>query len=85
MARTKPTPTKKIPDQSRGAKRPSAPPVYRPSTRAQLEIRRIQRSTNLLISRAAISRLVRRIENEIKPDFWLRVEAIDVFYREAGD
>ncbi len=83
----------KRPDPRHGAQRPkrvlpikaSAPHVYRPSTRAQIEVLGFQRSINLLISRPAISRLVRHIRNEIKPEFGLRVEAIDVFHHAAED
>lgn len=54
-------------------------PRWRPGTRALLEIRKYQRSTDLLLGRAAFERVVREIAQQFKFDLrWqpLAVEAL---------
>ncbi len=50
----------------------SAPPSkkrrFRPGTRALFEIRKYQRSTDLLLSKAAFARVVREIAQDFIPD-----------------
>lgn len=63
----------KAPRQASGVKKPHR---YRPGTVALREIRRYQRSTELLISRAPFQRLVREIAEEIKPDVRFQHSAV---------
>lgn len=50
---------------------------YRPGTRALYEIRRYQKSTDLLLRKLPFSRLVRSISSELKPEVRFRPQAID--------
>ena len=93
MARTKKSTTKNV-DPRRGAKRPKkilpykavrAPHVYRPSLRARLEIRKYQKTTNLLVARRPVNRIVREILQEMRPGFRLREEAVDALHHAVED
>lgn len=59
---------------------------YRPGTRAIMEIRQFQRSTNFLIRRLPFARLVKEItRNEFHPDLRWRVDAIEALQHAAED
>lgn len=82
MARVKQVPMKTMPtagkpshQQSHG-QQPRRPHRYRPGTVALREIRRYQRSTNLLIPRMAFQRLVREIIQEVAPRDEYRVQVM---------
>lgn len=77
MARTKQMPVKKVPSVGKPRQQPNQerrPHRYRPGTVALREIRRYQRSTNLLIPRMAFQRLVREILQEVAPQEEYRVQ-----------
>lgn len=58
-------------------------PRYRPGTLALIEIRRFQRSTELLIKRAPFQRLVRQIAHEFKTDLKFQLAALDALQEAA--
>ncbi len=63
--------------RSKAPRRKSAKPRrYRPGTVALREIRRYQKSTELLIRKLPFARLCREIMNDFKTDFRMRAEAI---------
>lgn len=67
---------RRIDDDDEGKKKK---PRWRPGTRALFEIRKYQRSTDLLLGRAAFERVVREIAQQFKVDLrWqpLAVEAL---------
>ena len=86
MARTKPlNPTKQPPRLGLKAakkippkKKPriSKPRRWRPGTVALREIRRYQKSTNLLIQKLPFQRLVREIAQELKSDLRFQTSAV---------
>jgi histone H3 len=82
MVRTKSTPGKVPQDFLKGAKRPAAGPVaprphrYKPGTVALREIRRYQKSTEVLIRRLPFQRLVREIAQDFKSDLRFQSSAI---------
>eukprot|EP01135_Chromosphaera_perkinsii_P001965 Nk52_evm12s215 gene=Nk52_evmTU12s215 len=53
------------------------PHRYRPGTVALREIRKLQKTTNLLIRRLPFSRLVREVANELKTGLRWQVSAIE--------
>ena len=67
-------------DQSRVKK----PDRYRPGALALLEIRRFQKSTELLIRKAPFQRLVREIAQSFKTDLKFQAAAIDAL-QEASE
>ena len=60
----------------RMAPRPRAPHRYRPGTVCIREIRRYQKSTELLIRKLPFQRLVKEIAQEFKPDLRFQTSAI---------
>ena len=79
MARTKQTAIKsrggrrqarcQIPHKPEASKVEKAPRRFRPGTAALREIRKYQKSTDLLIRKYPFQRLVREISQKFKPDF----------------
>jgi histone H3 len=69
MARTKPIPVKntstEIVKSESGEKKAKRPHRYRPGTVALREIRRYQKSTELLIKRGPVERLIKEIDQEM--------------------
>ena len=93
MARTKKSAMKNV-DPRRGAKGPkkilpykamSTPHVYRPSLRARLEIRKYQKTTNLLVAHSPVNRILREILQEVRPGFSLREETVDALHHAGED
>ena len=93
MARTNKSTTKNF-DPRRGAKRPKkilsyralrAPHVYRPGLPARLEIRKYQKTTNLLVSRRLVNIIVREILQGVRPGFRLGEEAVDALHYAVED
>ena len=83
-----PTPTvaKKAPCKQTGKKAPTNQPKkhrYRPGTVALGEIRRYQKSTELLIRKAPFNRLVREIAQLKKTDLWFQSAAIGALQESA--
>lgn len=86
MVRVKQTPTHSSAMKTPVKARKAAPPSneggvkkarrYRPGTVALREIRRYQKSTDLLIRRAPFQRLVREISSEFKGDLRFQTSAI---------
>lgn len=83
MPRTKQTrPTQKATKKSSGGKSPASgggikkPHKFRPGTVALREIRRYQKSTELLIRKLPFQRLVREIAEEVKTDLRFQSSAI---------
>ena len=82
MVRTKSTPGKVPQDFLKGAKRPAAGPVaprphrYKPGTVALREIRRYQKSTEVLIRRLPFQRLVRAIAQDVRTDLRFQATAL---------
>mgnify|MGYP006101209417 CR=1 FL=1 len=82
MVRTKSTPGKVPQDFLKGAKRPAAGPVaprphrYKPGTVALREIRRYQKSTEMLIKRLPFQRLVREIAQDVRTDLRFQATAL---------
>ena len=89
MARTKQTarkstggkaPRKQLATKAARAKAPKGivkkPHRYRPGTVALREIRRYQKSTNLLIRKAPFQRLVREIAQDFKNDLHFQANAV---------
>jgi len=82
MVRTKSTPGKVPQDFLKGAKRPAAGPVaprphrYKPGTVALREIRRYQKSTEVLIRRLPFQRLVREIAQNVRTDLRFQATAL---------
>jgi histone H3 len=82
MVRTKSTPGKVPQDFLKGAKRPAAGPVaprphrYKPGTVALREIRRYQKSTEVLIRRLPFQRLVREIAQDVRTDLRFQATAL---------
>ena len=80
MARTKQVPTRAKPmaekprPQQQQPNQERRPHRYRPGTVALREIRRYQRSTNLLIPRLPFQRLVHEIVQEVAPREQYRVQ-----------
>ena len=99
MARTKQTAIKstggrrqarcQIPHNPEAYKVKKAPRRFRPGTAALREIRKYQKSTDLLIRKYPFQRLVREISQKIKPDFRyqsLAVLALQVrFFEEVSE
>lgn len=56
--------------------RTSKPYRYRPGTKALMEIRRYQKSTDLLFRKLPFQRLVREIAQAIKPDLMFQSHAL---------
>ncbi len=70
---------RRIEDEEEKDEPPAKKHRFRPGTRALFEIRKYQRSTDLLLSRAAFARVVREIAQQFKFDLrWqpLAVEAL---------
>ena len=65
--------SKKIPGGTDGIKKPMR---YKPGTMALREIRRYQKSTELLIRKLPFNRLVREIAQDFKTDLRFQAEAI---------
>lgn len=59
-----------------GVKKPKKPYRYRPGTKALREIRRYQKSTDLLIRKLPFQRLVREIAQDFMPDLRFQSSAI---------
>lgn len=82
MVRTKSTPGKVPQDFLKGAKRPAAGPVaprphrYKPGSVALREIRRYQKSTEMLIKRLPFQRLVREIAQDVRTDLRFQATAL---------
>ena len=90
MARTKQTarkstggkaPRKHLAGKKKGGKRPATggvkkPHRYRPGTVALREIRRYQKSTDLLIRKLPFQRLVREIAQDFKTDLRFQTSAV---------
>jgi len=82
MVRTKSTPGKRPHHFLQGGKRPaSAPPAprphrYKPGTVALREIRRYQKSTEVLIRRLPFQRLVREIAQDVRTDLRFQATAL---------
>jgi histone H3 len=82
MVRTKSTPGKVPQDFLKGAKRPATGPVaprphrYKPGTVALREIRRYQKSTEVLIRRLPFQRLVREIAQDVRTDLRFQATAL---------
>lgn len=82
MVRTKSTPGKVPQDFLKGAKRPAAGPVaprphrYKPGSVALREIRRYQKSTEVLIRRLPFQRLVREIAQDVRTDLRFQATAL---------
>ena len=98
MARTKQTAIKsrggrrqarcQIPHNPEASKVKKAPRRFRPGTAALHEIRKYQKSTDLLIRKYPFQRLVREISQKFKPDFRyqsLVVLALQVALQEASE
>ena len=68
--------TKKVPPNMKKKPRVSKPRRYRPGTVALREIRRYQKSTDLLIQKLPFQRLVREIAQEIKSDLRFQTNAV---------
>ena len=64
---------KKTPPKTGGVKKPRR---YRPGTKALREIRKYQKSTDLLINKLPFQRLVREIAQEFKTDLRFQSTAI---------
>lgn len=68
----------------RGDDKPSRKPHrYRPGTVALREIRRFQKSTELLIPRLPFQRLVREVSQEFRPDLRFQAAAIGALQEAA--
>ena len=82
MVRTKSTPGKRPHHFLQGGKRPASAPVaprphrYKPGTVALREIRRYQKSTEVLIRRLPFQRLVREIAQDFKTDLRFQGSAV---------
>ncbi len=84
MARTKQTAQKRTPKQMGKAPKIHAsatggvkkPHRFKPGTVALREIRKYQKSTELLIKKAPFQRLVREIANECKTELRFQMEAV---------
>ena len=89
MARTKQTarkstgskaPRKQLASKAKtpttGSKKDRKKPRWRPGTKALREIRRYQKSTELLIKRAPFQRLVREIAQDFKTDLRFQTSAV---------
>ena len=78
MARTKQTSRKSVPDRKHLAATGGVKPPhrYRPGTVALREIRRYQKSTDLLLKRRPFQRLVREIAQNYKTDLRWQSTAI---------
>ncbi|XP_055307628.1 uncharacterized protein LOC129571802 [Sitodiplosis mosellana] len=76
MARVKQTPHKTMgkPRPNQQQPQQKRPHRYRPGTVALREIRRYQRSTELLIPKLPFQRLVREIIQQVSPNIQYRVE-----------
>ncbi len=61
------------------------PSRYRPGTRALLEIRKYQKSTERLIKKTPFERVVRAVASECSPGFRFRAEAIDALHEASED
>jgi histone H3 len=71
MVRTKPTPSKLAPNAAKSdaplVLKTKKPHRYRPGTVALREIRRYQKSTDLLIRRGPVERLIKEIDQGLHP------------------
>ena len=98
MARRKPQAARKIPGKGRGKdyqktptgddgqgqkKEHKKPHRYRPGTVALREIRKFQKSTELLIRKLPFQRLVRQIAHDLKPDLRFQSAAIGALQEAA--
>lgn len=92
MTRVKHTPTKSSPGAGKSPAKKVYKPAdgvrkahrYRPGTVALREIRKYQKSTELLIRRAPFQRLVREIALTFKPDLRFQTSAISAL-QEASE
>ena len=98
MARRKPQAARKLPGKGRGKDRQKTrtgddgraekkehkkPHRYRPGTVALREIRKFQKSTELLIRKLPFQRLVRDIAHDLKPDLRFQSAAIGALQEAA--
>ena len=80
MARTKQTARKSIghkqPSITRRRNGPKKPHRFRPGVVALREIRRYQKSTNLLMRKVPFQRVVREVAYEVKPNLRFQADAL---------
>lgn len=67
------------------ARHPQRVRRYRPGTKALREIRKFQRSSDLLIKRLPFQRLVREVAADVKPDLRFQSVAVEVLQHAVED